>query len=185
MAKLFNLAGRTALVTGSSRGLGRAIATGLAEAGAAVVLNGADAGRLASATIGADLVRVLLGSQLEQEGQVDALQRGQFRLLRGVGGLRLAFKVCDIRLSRLLIGSNGSESLEIGARDRVADVDGRSLGGDLLLSGDGQVVVSRDRGGCGWNAHLLPAGCGPGPRVRGIEPAHRVAIGISDLLHQE
>jgi gluconate 5-dehydrogenase len=50
MAKLFNLAGRTALVTGSSRGLGRAIATGLAEAGAAVVLNGADAGRLASAT---------------------------------------------------------------------------------------------------------------------------------------
>lgn len=50
MAKLFNLAGCTALVTGSSRGLGRAIATGLAEAGAAVVLNGADAGRLASAT---------------------------------------------------------------------------------------------------------------------------------------
>lgn len=50
MAKLFNLAARTALVTGSSRGLGRAIATGLAEAGAAVVLNGADAGRLASAT---------------------------------------------------------------------------------------------------------------------------------------
>ena len=50
MAKLFNLAGRTALVTGSSRGLGRAIAAGLAEAGAAVVLNGADAGRLASAT---------------------------------------------------------------------------------------------------------------------------------------
>jgi gluconate 5-dehydrogenase len=50
VAKLFNLAGRTALVTGSSRGLGRAIATGLAEAGAAVVLNGADAGRLASAT---------------------------------------------------------------------------------------------------------------------------------------
>jgi gluconate 5-dehydrogenase len=50
MAKLFNLAGRTALVTGSSRGLGRAIATGLAEAGAAVVLNGADAVRLASTT---------------------------------------------------------------------------------------------------------------------------------------
>jgi gluconate 5-dehydrogenase len=49
MAKLFNLAGRTALVTGSSRGLGRAIATGLAEAGAAVVLNGADGSRLAAA----------------------------------------------------------------------------------------------------------------------------------------
>lgn len=47
---LFDLTGRTALVTGSSRGLGRAIAQGLAEAGAAVVLNGVDAGRLAAAT---------------------------------------------------------------------------------------------------------------------------------------
>jgi gluconate 5-dehydrogenase len=46
---LFDLSGRTALVTGSSRGLGRAIAQGLAEAGAAVVLNGVDAGRLAAA----------------------------------------------------------------------------------------------------------------------------------------
>ena len=46
---LFDLAGRTALVTGSSRGLGLAMAEGLAEAGAAVVLNGADSGRLAGA----------------------------------------------------------------------------------------------------------------------------------------
>jgi gluconate 5-dehydrogenase len=47
--QLFDLAGRTALVTGSSRGLGRAMAAGLAEAGAAVVLNGSDANRLAAA----------------------------------------------------------------------------------------------------------------------------------------
>jgi len=44
---LFDLSGRVALVTGSSRGLGRAMAEGLAEAGAAIVLNGADAQRLA------------------------------------------------------------------------------------------------------------------------------------------
>ncbi|HUZ62292.1 MAG TPA: SDR family oxidoreductase [Acetobacteraceae bacterium] len=48
-ARLFDLTGRTALVTGSSRGLGRAIAEGLAAAGAAVVLNGVDAARLAEA----------------------------------------------------------------------------------------------------------------------------------------
>jgi gluconate 5-dehydrogenase len=47
--ELFSLEGRTALVTGSSRGLGRAMAEGLAAAGAAVVLNGSDQGRLASA----------------------------------------------------------------------------------------------------------------------------------------
>jgi gluconate 5-dehydrogenase len=49
---LFDLTGRTALVTGSSRGLGRAIAQGLAEAGAAVILNGVDAGRLEAAAAG-------------------------------------------------------------------------------------------------------------------------------------
>lgn len=49
MSKLFDLHGKTALVTGSSRGLGFAIAQGLAEAGAKVVLNGVDEERLNSA----------------------------------------------------------------------------------------------------------------------------------------
>ncbi|MBW0003370.1 MAG: SDR family oxidoreductase [Hyphomicrobiales bacterium] len=48
--ELFDLSKRTALVTGSSRGLGRAMAEGLAAAGAAVVLHGQDADRLAAAT---------------------------------------------------------------------------------------------------------------------------------------
>ncbi|MDT7705271.1 MAG: gluconate 5-dehydrogenase [Pseudonocardiales bacterium] len=39
-ASLFDLTGRTALVTGSSRGIGLAIATGLVRAGARLVLNG-------------------------------------------------------------------------------------------------------------------------------------------------
>ncbi len=46
---LFDLTGRTALVTGSSQGLGLAMARGLAEGGAAVVLNGRDAKKLAGA----------------------------------------------------------------------------------------------------------------------------------------
>ena len=52
MAALFDLTGRTALVTGSSGGLGLTIARGLAEAGAALVLNGRDRAKLAAAAAG-------------------------------------------------------------------------------------------------------------------------------------
>ena len=45
----FSLDGRVALVTGSSRGLGQAIALGLAAAGARVILHGRDPVRLAAA----------------------------------------------------------------------------------------------------------------------------------------
>ena len=44
---LFDIAGRTALVTGSSRGIGRELARGLLEAGCTVVLNGRDETALA------------------------------------------------------------------------------------------------------------------------------------------
>ncbi len=46
---LFDLTGRRALVTGSSQGIGFALAQGLAEAGAEIVLNGRDVAKLDSA----------------------------------------------------------------------------------------------------------------------------------------
>jgi gluconate 5-dehydrogenase len=46
---LFDLTGRTALVTGSSRGIGKVLAFGLANAGAHVVLHGRDKTALATA----------------------------------------------------------------------------------------------------------------------------------------
>ncbi len=55
--KMFDLTGRLALVTGSSQGIGRALARGLGSAGATIVLNGRDTVRLEQAK-----------SELESEG---------------------------------------------------------------------------------------------------------------------
>ena len=49
MSDLFSLAGRRALVTGSSQGIGFALAKGLAAAGAEIVLNGRDEDKLSEA----------------------------------------------------------------------------------------------------------------------------------------
>src|SRR5438445_8896225 len=46
---LFDLSGRTALLTGSSKGIGFALATALGRAGARIVLNARDAAALAAA----------------------------------------------------------------------------------------------------------------------------------------
>jgi len=49
MSKLFDLTGRLALITGSSRGIGRAIAEGYLAAGARVIINGRDKEAVAAA----------------------------------------------------------------------------------------------------------------------------------------
>lgn len=48
--KMFDLTGKTALVTGSSQGIGFALARGLSQAGAKIVLNGRDTAKLTSAS---------------------------------------------------------------------------------------------------------------------------------------
>jgi gluconate 5-dehydrogenase len=56
----FDLTGRLALITGSSRGIGRSLAEGLAAAGARVVLNGVDPIRL-------DKTRAELGAEFGED----------------------------------------------------------------------------------------------------------------------
>src|ERR1700757_3260432 len=91
IARIFDLSGKTALVTGGSRGLGKAMARGLAEAGADIVISSRHEnelrpaldeilhgtgrrGRFVVADVSRrDQVSALAKTALEQMGRVDIL----------------------------------------------------------------------------------------------------------------
>ena len=87
MSNLFSLKGRRALVTGSSQGIGFALAKGMMEAGAQVVLNGRDTAKLeaAAAKLGGnvqmlafdatdhDTVRAAVDGFEKEHGAIDIL----------------------------------------------------------------------------------------------------------------
>jgi gluconate 5-dehydrogenase len=77
---LFDVSGSRALVTGSSRGIGHALATGLLEAGCTVVLNGRDPARLEEARAGlaerfGDLVRAVAFDATDADSVRDGVAR--------------------------------------------------------------------------------------------------------------
>lgn len=74
---IFDLSGRRALVTGSSQGIGLALAKGLAEAGAAIVLNGRDEAKLAAAAAeipGAQVLAFDVTDHAASRAAVDAFE---------------------------------------------------------------------------------------------------------------
>jgi NAD(P)-dependent dehydrogenase (short-subunit alcohol dehydrogenase family) len=107
MASMFDLTGRTALVTGASRGIGREIALALAGAGAQIAINGRDPATLdaARAEIEAaggsalalpadvtdrDAVRDMVGAALETLGSLDVV-------VNNAGGTAFMVPFADLR----------------------------------------------------------------------------------------
>lgn len=89
--QLFSLEAKVALVTGSTHGIGYELAKGIAQAGATVVLNGRDLGRLAEAV---DELRALglkvhgVGFDVTSEQEV---QRGIQEITTSVGEIDILF----------------------------------------------------------------------------------------------
>ena len=78
-AAMFDLTGRVALVTGASRGLGAAMSTGLARAGAEVILNGRDQATLdaQAATMRAEGLKVRTAAfDVRDAAQMEQVVRG-------------------------------------------------------------------------------------------------------------
>jgi gluconate 5-dehydrogenase len=85
--KLFDLSGRTALVTGSSKGIGLALAQALAGAGARIVLNARDAARLEQARAALAAGGAVVHAAAFDVTDADAVQAGIARIEAEVGAI--------------------------------------------------------------------------------------------------
>ncbi len=104
--KLFNLTGRSAVITGGSKGLGLAMAAGLASAGADVMLvsRHADEAQTAAATIGRDFGRVAFGhaADVTKPADVEAMEKaaraafGKVDILINSAGINIRGLIADL-----------------------------------------------------------------------------------------
>lgn len=101
---LFDLSGRRALVTGSSQGIGLALARGLAAHGASVVLNGRDAAKLADAAAsipGARLARFdVTDPEAAAAGVAQVLADGPLDILVNNAGMQFRTPLEDFPVDK-------------------------------------------------------------------------------------
>ena len=142
-SQLFDLTGRIALVTGSSRGIGRAVAHGLAEAGATVVLHGRDPERLAATTaefgteFGADRIRSVSFDVTD----ADAVAAGIADVESRVGPIRVLVNNAGVQHREPLL------DLDVADWDRVlrtnltsAFLVGREAARGMIDRGVGKII---------------------------------------------
>jgi NAD(P)-dependent dehydrogenase (short-subunit alcohol dehydrogenase family) len=110
LSKMFDLTGRVALVTGGSRGLGKAMARGLAEAGADIAISARKEDELAGA---AAEIGKGLKSRVEWF-KADLTQRGQTEQLA---------KDVLARLGRVDILINNAGHNKVAAIDEITDAE--------------------------------------------------------------
>ncbi|MFQ1701993.1 SDR family oxidoreductase [Loktanella agnita] len=138
--KLFDLTGKTALITGSSMGIGSALARGLADAGARVVLNARDAARLNKA---ADTLR-------QTGAQVDTLPFDvtDAKAVRTAVDDYEATRPIDILINNAGMQHRGPlEEFEVEAFDRLMRTNvnsafyvGQAVGRHMIGRGAGRII---------------------------------------------
>jgi gluconate 5-dehydrogenase len=181
----FALHGKTALVTGAGRGLGLAIAKGLAQAGALVLLNGrneaplAEAARQIEAEGGAASVLAFDVTDQRQVEAAFARITGLDILVNNVG-LRDRRPVFDFSLEdvRKLIEADLIAPFDLGRRAARLMID-KAQGGRIinitsiagLIANKGDAVYTTAKGGLMALTRALAAELGPhGITVNAVAP---------------
>jgi gluconate 5-dehydrogenase len=139
--ELFNLAGRRALVTGSSQGIGLAVARGLAEHGASVVLNGRDRTKLevAAAGLTAD------GYEVAVEGFdvtiADAVREGVAAIERRIGAIDILVNNAGMQF-RTPLEDFPTEKWELLLRTNVSSAFyvGQAVARNMIPRGRGKII---------------------------------------------
>lgn len=139
--QLFNLSGKRALITGSSQGIGLALARGLAAAGAAIVMNGRDGAKLEAAA-----------SALRGEGftvQTLAFDATDHNAVRtAVDGFEAAHGAIDILVNNAGMQHRGpledfpAEAFEKLLQTNIASVFhvGQAVARHMIARGAGKIV---------------------------------------------
>jgi len=140
---LFDLTGRVALVTGSSRGIGRVTAEALADAGATIVLNGLDAARLETARVefsvkyGSDRVFAFAFDVTDEAAvaaAVDSIEAevGPIRILVNNAGIQHRVPLLDLELEdwNRVITTNLTSAFIVG----------RAVARRMIPRGSGKII---------------------------------------------
>jgi gluconate 5-dehydrogenase len=140
--KLFDLTGRIALVTGSSKGIGFAIARALASAGASIVLNGRDAAGLGRAQKAlADEHGVMASVAVFDVTDPEAVTQGVAGVERDIGPIEILFNNAGMQHRTPL------QDFPLDAWQRITAVNldsvffvGQSVARHMIPRGHGKII---------------------------------------------
>lgn len=137
LGALFGLVGKCALVTGASQGIGFALAQGLAGAGAEVVLNGRDQGRLDTAAARIDGARTLAFDVTDHRAVREAVDGFE----AGVGPIDILVNNAGIQ-HRAALEEFPAEAFEKLLQTNIASVFhvGQAVARHMIARGAGRIV---------------------------------------------
>jgi gluconate 5-dehydrogenase len=139
----FDLTGRVALVTGSSRGIGLAIATGLLRAGARVVLNGVNPDRLSGVRDGLarDVGEDAVAARAFDVTSPDQVAEGITAIETGVGPIEILVNNAGLQHREALLDVSLADWNRVLTTDLTsAFLVGREVARHQLARGHGTII---------------------------------------------